>query len=113
MKKVEIEIPQNIVDHLQRSAMEASSRQGVIDRYFEKHMNDGNSDALDAAPFKHFMSLLAEAETEFEMMKEEVTKTYVPEYLQGHDVEWSLDYSTGIMEIVIKCDCTIPELDKE
>lgn len=113
MRIIEIKIPQNVVDEIQRSSLEVNARQGVIDRYFEKHMNDEDSSALDSKPFMHFMSLLAEAETEFELAKNEITKNYIPEYLQNHNIEWNLDYSTSILTVIINCDCEIPELEEE
>lgn len=113
MKKIIVEVPQEVTNELQRASMEANARQGVIDRYLEKHMDDADGFAIEAKPFKHFMSLLAEAETEFELAKETVTKEYVPEYLQSHDIEWELDYGTNILTIIVKCNCYIPELDED
>lgn len=113
MRTVKIELPQEAVNEAQRTGLEMISRQGVIDRYFEKHMNDDDSSAIDSKPFQHFMSLLAEAEAEFELAKDAITEKFMPEYLKNHECEWNLDYNTRIMTIDIKCDCEIPELDKE
>ena len=55
MRTIDIELPQEVVNEVQRAGLEAQSRQGVIDRYFEKHLEDADSSALDAKPFKHFM----------------------------------------------------------
>ena len=113
MRTIDIELPQEVVNEAQRAGLEAQSRQGVIDRYFEKHMRDDDASALGAKPFKHFMSLLAEAEAEFELAKDAITNEYLPEYLKNHECEWNLDYNTHIMTVTVKCDCEIPELDKE
>jgi len=113
MKQITIIVPQEVTNELQRASMEATSRQGVIDRYLEKHMDDADSSAIEAKPFKHFMSLLAEAEAEFELAKEAITNTYVPDYLREHDVDWMLDYATNVLTITINCDCDIPELEKD
>ena len=94
MKTIKIELPQEVVNEIQRAGLEVNARQGVIDRYFEKHMNDEDESAINAKPFQYFMSLLAEAEANFELAKEAITETYV-------------------MEINIKCDCDIPELNEE
>lgn len=59
------------------------------------------------------MSKLAESEAEFELAKQAITETYVPDYLEGHQTEWNLDYATKVLTINILCDCDIPELDKE
>lgn len=111
MRQLMIELPQETVNEVQRAGLELNARQGVIDRYLEKHMNDENSEAIDSKPFKHFMSLLAESESEFELAKDAITREYIPDYLQSHNVEWELDYATRIMTINILCDCDIPELE--
>lgn len=111
MKTLSFELPQEIINNLERAQLETTSRQGVIDRYFEKHLADTDGSALDAAPFQHFMTLLAESEAEFELLKEEITKKYVPDFLATHDCEWTVDYQTKIMTITVKCNCVIPELD--
>lgn len=113
MRTIDIELPQEVVNEVQRAGLEAKSRQGVIDRYFEKHLEDNDASALDAKPFKHFMSLLAEAEAEFELAKDAITDEYLPDYLKNHECDWTLDYNTCVMTITIKCDCEIPELDEE
>lgn len=113
MKTVKIKLPQEVVNEVQRAGLEMSSRQGVVDRYFEKHMDDEDALAFGSKPFRHFMSLLAEAEAEFELAKEAITDEFMPEYLKNHECEWNLDYNTRIMTITIKCDCDIPELDEE
>lgn len=111
MKTLTIEIPQETVNELQRCEFEINARQGVIDRYLDKYMEDEDSSAIDSKPFKHFMSLLAEAEAEFELAKQAVTDKYLPEYLKSHECEWLIDYATKIMTITVKCDCYIPELE--
>lgn len=111
MKTIIIDIPGEIVTPLERASFEINTRQAVIDRYLEKHMNDTDSSAIDSKPFNHFMSLLAKAEAEFELQKQEVSKQFIPEYLADHMVEWNLDYSTKEMTINILCDCDIPELE--
>ena len=96
MRTIDIELPQEVVNEVQRAGLE-----------------DADASALDAKPFKHFMSLLAEAEAEFELAKDAITNEYMPEYLKGHECDWNLDYNTRIMTITVKCDCEIPELDEE
>lgn len=111
MMQFTLEIPQETVNELQRASVEINARQSVIDRFLEKHLDDSNGNAIDSKPFQHFMSLLAEAEAEFEMAKDAVTQEYIPSFLQNHDVEWLLDYSNNTMTVTIKCDCDIPELE--
>lgn len=113
MYTLKIELPQNIIDELQRTDLELNARRGVIDRYFEKHINDTDASALDSVPFNHFMTLLAEAETKFELLKNALSESYVPDFLQEHEVEWNVDYSTRDMTITVKCDCFIPELEEK
>lgn len=113
MRKLTIVLPQEVVNEVQRAALEMNARQGVIDRYLEKHMEDEDSKAIDSKPFKHFMTLLAEAESEFELAKETISKEYIPSFLAEHSLEWELDYSSNIMTITILCDCEIDELKEE
>lgn len=111
MKTLVIEIPEETVNELQRCEFEINARQGVIDRYLDKHMKDNDSSAIESKPFKHFMSLLAEAEAEFELAKNKVTEEFLPEYLKGHECDWIVDYTTKNMTITVKCNCDIPELN--
>ena len=113
MYTLKVELPENIVDELQRTDLELKARQGVIDRYFEKHMKDTDASALESKPFNHFMTLLAESEAGFEMLKDGVSVNFVPAFLKEHEIEWSVDYATKDMTIVVKCDCIIPELEEK
>lgn len=112
MKQIKITVPEEVSNEVQRASMEMTARQGVIDRYLDKHMDDVDHSAIDSEPFKYFMSKLAEAETEFELAKEAITRKYVPKYLDNHEVEWNLEYDTNALTITVKCDCDIPELDE-
>lgn len=110
MKTITVEVPEEMVNELERCQYETNCRQSVIDRYLDKHANDANGKALETEVFKHFMSLLAEVEAEYEMAKEAISKTYVPEQLQGHQVNWNLDFQTNILTIDVLCDCEIEGL---
>lgn len=107
MKTIEIEVPQEVVNQIERCQYEVNSRQGVIDRYLEKHMNDTDGSAIESAPFQYFMSQLAAAEAELEITKNQMSEVYIPQALKEHQTEWIIDFSTGIMTVTILCDCEI------
>lgn len=110
MRKFTIELPTQVSEELERASMEVNARQAVIDRFLERHIDDSDGSAIDSKPFQYFMSLLAQSEAEFNMAKDEVTREYIPAFLENHEAEWSLDFSSHIMTITVKCDCDIPEL---
>ncbi len=110
MKTIKRKVTQELCDEIERAQYEVNSRQGVIDRYMEKHAKDADFSAIDSKPFQHFMSQLSYAEAELEMAKAEVTNTYVPEVLKSHNIQWNLDFASQELTIDVLCDCEIEGL---
>lgn len=109
-RTVTIQVPTEIVEEMERISYEKNAREHVIDRLFEKHQNDTDGSIVDSEPFKHFMTELAGVLAEEDIMMNRISTEIVPENLQSHDLQWSLDYLTGKMTITIMCDCEIAEL---
>lgn len=111
MRTFQKQINSDVVEAIERAAFEMNARQQVVDRYLDRHASDGDSSALDSPVFLHFMSLLAESETEFELLKDAIGKEEVGEELNQHDAEWTLDYATQTITYTLKCDCPIDDLN--
>lgn len=112
-RTVEIVVPTEVSEALERCQYELNARESVIDRLFEKHKDDTDSSIVESAPFKHFMSELASTKAEYEMLMDRVSKELVPEYLRDHTIQWTLDFYTHILSITVSCDCPIPEVDND
>lgn len=108
MKKIQINIPEDIVNKIQRNHSEVDSRMLLIDRLMDTHKD--TPDFIDSPIFKRYHDEFVEFSTEFDMRKQELTKNYIPEYLLEHQINWSLDYDTCILNVEILCDCEIPEI---
>lgn len=111
MRKLQIECPDELVDELQRTYYKITTTQAIVDRYLDRHSTDSNSSALDSDVFNGFMAKLVEQETKYDLLKQEVTNHVLPEYIRDHQLNWNLNFSTGIIDIDILCDCVIPELE--
>lgn len=111
MRTFKKQIDKDVVEAIERASFEANARQQVIDRYLDRHMDDADASALDSPVFLHFMSLLAEAETEYEMLKDALSKAEIGDELNSHDAEWQLDYATGEITYSLRCDCPIDDFN--
>lgn len=111
MKTITLPVSEKDVNEVQRAGFEVDGRRGVIDRYLEKHMNDSDESAINSKPFNHFMSLLCEAEAHYELAKQQIETTYVPEVLKGHSYNWNLDFAAKEITINVLCDCEIEGLE--
>lgn len=112
-RTVEVVIPVETSEALERCQYELNARESVIDRLFEKHKNDADGSIVESAPFKHFMTELATTKAEYEMLMDRVSKELVPEYLRDHTIQWTLDFLTHTLSIVVSCDCPIPEIEND
>lgn len=111
MRQFKKVLPQESVNVVERAAMELTARQGVIDRYLDKHKDDVDASALDSKPFIHFMTLLAESESEYQLAQERIGEEFVPKFLADYNASWELQYSNCTLTITVNGEAKdLPEL---
>ena len=94
-----IKVSQETVDYLQRLHYEVDSRADIIQRIIEAHAADEDDSVIRSVPFRKYQEELAELKAEYELAKQEAGNQYIPEEVKGPNVNWSLDFQTGIMTI--------------
>lgn len=112
MKKIEINVTQEMVNYLQRLNYEVFTREEIITKLIEMHKNDADDSLFISKPFLKYSEELSRVKAEYEMAKLEVEKLYVPEVLYGkHQYNWNVDFITNIMTIDVLCECGIAALE--
>ena len=111
MRTLKIKINQDTVNYLERLHFEVEQRKDIIQRLIEAHAYDTDDAVLVSPAFKAYSSELSEFVAEYELAKQELSNTYIPKYLDGHNINWNLDFSTGQLDVNVLCDCKITELD--
>lgn len=112
MRNIKIEINQDTVNYIERLHYEVDQRKDIIQRLIESHANDEDATVLTSPAFKAYSSELSEFVAEYENAKAELQNKYIPIYLNGHQINWTLDFSNRILNIDIVCNCDIPEIDE-
>lgn len=112
-KTIKIDVPQEMVDYLQRLNFEVMTRTEIITKLLETHQNDTDESLFTSKPFLKYSEELSRIKAEYELAKIEVEKTYAPKELQGHTYNWSVDFQTNEMTIDILCDCGVEALEKK
>lgn len=108
MRTLEIKVPEEKVNKLQRYHAEVDARMTLINRIMETHKDDPSF--LDSSIFKRYHDEYVELSTCFDEAKNIISSECIPAYLAPHKINWTLDYATCILRIDILCDCKIPEL---
>lgn len=112
MKKIEINVTQEMVDYLQRLNYEVFTREEIITKLIEMHKNDTDDSLFVSKPFLKYSEELSRVKAEYEIAKLEAEKLYVPAELYGkHQYNWSVDFTTNIMTIEVLCECGIAALE--
>lgn len=112
MKKIEINVTQEMVNYLQRLNYEVFTREEIIAKLLEMHKDDTDDSLFVSKPFLKYSEELSRVKAEYEMTKLEVEKLYVPSELYGkHQYNWSVDFTTNIMTIDVLCECGITALE--
>ena len=108
MRTYKVKCPEDLCLSLQRLNYELSMENAVIDRFLDRHFNDPS--ALDSPIFNKYAKSVAEKTAEYEMLKDHITNDILAG-IKGHDADWALDFSTGEINITVRCDCEIPWLN--
>lgn len=112
MRTLKIDVKnQEIINYIERLHFEVEQRKDIIQRLIEAHANDSDALVLVSPAFKAYSSELSEFVAEYESAKQEIQDTFIPDYLNGHQFNWTLDFNTKQLIIDVLCDCEIPELN--
>lgn len=110
MRTIKIDINQELVNYIERLHYEVEQRKDIIQRLLEAHAADTDTAVLTSPAFKAYSSELSEFVAEYENAKTELQERFIPKYLNGHQINWKLDFSNKQLIIDVMCDCEIPEL---
>lgn len=111
MRTLKIEISQELVNYIERLHFEVEQRKDIIQRIIEAHADDTDTKVLTSPAFKAYSAELSDFVAEYEIAKEELQDEYIPKYLEGHQLNWRLDFSNKMLVIDVMCDCEIAELN--
>ena len=109
MRSIVITCPEELAVNLERLHFESSTLEKTIDRYLDRHTDDADASALESPIYKEYMRDLVLNQTEYELTKEKISQSVIPEYLKQHKIQWSLNFLTHELKIDVLCDCEIPE----
>lgn len=111
MKKIEINVTQEMVNYLQRLNYEVLTREEIITKLLEIHKNDTDDSLFVSKPFLKYSEELSRVKAEYEIAKLEVEKLYIPKELYNkHQYNWTVDFTTNIMTVDILCECGVAAL---
>ena len=111
MRKIIVSCPQDLTLELEKNYYEITVLQQLIDRYIDNHPEI--EDIFETKIGFNLLQRLTEKQTNYETLKNILTKNVIPEYLQNHTFNWSLDFLNSEVVINILCDCEILECPKE
>lgn len=112
MRTIKINVPAEVVNYVQRVGFECEARADIIKWMFDRHKLDEDASVISSPAFKAYHDEYVEFRTEFEMAKVKIQEEYVPKVLNGHKINWNLDYNTEVLQIDILCDCEIDGLEE-
>lgn len=113
MKQIKINVTQEMIDYLQRLNFEVQTREEIITKLLEMHKDDTDDALFVSKPFIKYSEELARVKAEYELVKSEAEKLYVPAVLYGsHQYNWNINFSTNEMTIDVLCECGVAALDE-
>ena len=98
-----VNIPEDISIYLQRLQYEYQSRKDIIALLLETHQNDVS--VITSPTFIKYQELTGESVAAYDIAKAELEQMYVPKELNGHQINWNLDFNTSILTIEPVCEC--------
>lgn len=94
MKKINVIIPENVVNEIQLKDLKVQSMQGVISSFLEMHSLDNNTVAIESPVFQGYQKMLCEAKKDFEDAKNDLIAEFVEDELKPKVNTWNLDYNS-------------------
>ena len=73
-----ITIPQELVDYIQRIGRDVDSRVYLIDRLFDMHKYDEDTQVFDSVPFQKYTKEFEELKTEYDLAVKELGNKLIP-----------------------------------
>lgn len=101
--KYKWKLDSNLVTQLQRLDYAILMRKTIINDIINYNLN--NTDITNTKMYKKYWNELEEFTCEFEMLKSELEKLFIPKELNGHKYSWIVDYVYNTFELTINCDC--------
>jgi len=99
MQTKEISINAETVNYIEGIHYELSARKDIIAFMLSNDMK------TDTEAFQQYQKELSEFYAKFNLAKKELESMYIPPEWKGHEVNWTLDYVTGVMTIQKLCKC--------
>lgn len=96
-KEIKFEVNQETVNLLQRLSYEVSSRRDTICYLLDQHKLDKDDTLLTSKVFETYQKQLSSLDSEYQIAKDEMLRTYVCKDILPKIVNWNLDFSTGIL----------------
>ena len=110
MKTFSVTIPEETVNYLQRLHYEVSVYKDNIAFLIDSRRDDAG--VVDSPAFKKYSELQVSTQTEYDIACTELTASYIPECLKGHQYEWLMNFAAGELEVTIKCDCGVQAFEQ-
>ena len=102
MKKIEVNVREDIVSKLEGLSYEIEAMKGIIKAVITDNPN--NPLILDSPLFKEYSRRYENKNKEYELLKTEMYTTFIPkeDLDTGNIIEWRLDYATCILTYLVK-----------
>ena len=102
MMKVTYNVPEETVKILQKLDADVRTMSGVINNFVNTHINDVDTSAIDSPVFKAYQEKASDALIAYDMEKDKMFQSTVPEDVRAKAAEWSLDFFTGILTVQVQ-----------
>lgn len=105
MKQYFREIPEDVVNTIEKANYEYETLKDNVAFLLDQHQND--PDFLASDIFNRYQNAEVTAKMQYERLKKEFEKKFVPKEFSGHQISWSLEYNTKVLTITKMCDCEV------
>lgn len=106
MKKVvKKKVDEKLVSYLERLSYEYEMCKDNVLYLINSHKDDAQF--LDSDVFKYYEEKQLASKYAFENGKREFAKKVIPEELEGHKINWEIDFASHILQITQLCDCEV------
>ena len=103
MKEIKVSIDEDYIKELERADYEASMAKSNAEFMLEKRGEE--TGFIGSTLWKGLCEERMESARRFDRLKKEAEEKYVPAFLMGHEVNWSISYAKNEMTINVLCEC--------
>jgi hypothetical protein len=100
MKTDYIDIPEKVVNEVERYHYDYQSYKDVIASCLEMHQFDSDDSFLENKVFKGYQKQAAESFAGYNLAKEQINQ-YIPTDYEGKAYNWNLNFATNQLEITV------------